>query len=150
MNQRVLLIAVVILTGLTACNGEAGSDANSSPTSVVTTTTTEAPVVVPSSTPSTAVATTSTTQSGETPIEIMIVGGEPEGGAKDIRVDLGSKVHIVVSADSEEHVHVHGYDLFFDVTPAEPADIEFVADVPGVFEIEVEDTHSLIAELEVS
>jgi hypothetical protein len=36
-------------------------------------------------------------------------------------------------------VHVHGYDLMADVAPGSPARIDFVADVPGVFEVELED-----------
>ena len=46
-------------------------------------------------------------------------------------------------------MHLHGYDLSADVAPGSPATIQFTADVPGRFEIELEDLGVQIAELEV-
>lgn len=87
--------------------------------------------------------------SEEKGLEIVVEGGEVVGGVETIDVDLGSTVHMIVVSDAAEHVHVHGYDLFFDVAPETPAQIVFTADVPGVFEVELEGSHTLIAELEV-
>ena len=46
-------------------------------------------------------------------------------------------------------MHLHGYDLMADVAPGAPATIRFTADVPGIFEVELEDRGLHIAELEV-
>jgi hypothetical protein len=54
-----------------------------------------------------------------------------------------------VTADVVDHVHLHGYDLFADVAPGQPAKLEFNAETPGRFELELEERHALIAELEV-
>ncbi len=86
----------------------------------------------------------------EGPLEIAVEDGEVVGGPLDLSVDLGSTVHVTVTSDVEDHVHVHGYDLFFDVGPGETTEIRFVADVPGVFEVELEGMHTLLMELEVS
>ncbi|MEM8902338.1 MAG: hypothetical protein AAGA17_01315 [Actinomycetota bacterium] len=83
-------------------------------------------------------------------VALDVVGGEVAGGPERISVDLGSNVSVQVTADLEEEVHVHGYDLFGDVAPDQLAQIDFVADVPGVFEIELEGSGTLLAQLEVS
>lgn len=76
--------------------------------------------------------------------------GKVVGGPLDVQVELGSEVEIVVFSDSADEVHVHGYDLFFNVTTEEPLRITFDADIPGIFEIEMEGARLLIVELEVS
>ena len=93
-------------------------------------------------------ATTSTT--GLPVIELEVVGGAVVGGPLEVGFDLGSEVRLVLVSDVADHVHVHGYDLFFDVSPGDSTEIEFVADVPGVFEVELEDSGLLLLELEVS
>jgi hypothetical protein len=54
-----------------------------------------------------------------------------------------------VRSDVADHVHLHGYDLMRDVAPGAPAQLVFTADIPGRFEIELEDRHLQLAELEV-
>lgn len=134
-----------------AC-GEGGESISTSTLAPpVTTTTTPATTTSTPPAPTTTIQVTTTTAPPEQEgSEIVIEGGEVVGGVETIGVDLGSMVHIVVVSDVAEHVHVHGYDLFFDVAPETPAEITFIADVPGVFEVELEGSHTLIAELEVS
>jgi hypothetical protein len=64
-------------------------------------------------------------------------------------VRRGRDVVLVVRSELADHVHLHGYDLMADVGPGQPARIEFTADAPGLFEIELEDRHLLLANLEV-
>ena len=42
---------------------------------------------------------------------IRLVGGVPEGGVKDIEVEQGDTVRIVVTADASDDIHLHGYDI---------------------------------------
>jgi hypothetical protein len=44
---------------------------------------------------------------------------------------------------------VHGYDLMRDMAPGQPASFKFKATIEGVFEIELEDTATKIASLQV-
>jgi hypothetical protein len=44
---------------------------------------------------------------------------------------------------------VHGYDLTRPVGPGKPATIEFAADLPGVYEVELEAAKRKLLELEV-
>ncbi len=64
-------------------------------------------------------------------------------------VELGSTVLLVVTADITDEVHVHGYDYFLDVEPGGTFELEFVADIPGIFEVEMETSHDLLLELVV-
>jgi hypothetical protein len=82
-------------------------------------------------------------------VQIRVQDGRPEGGVRRPSVTLGRIVRIVVRSDVSDHVHVHGYDLMSDVGPNAPAVIRFRADIPGRFEIELEDRGLEIAELEV-
>lgn len=71
-------------------------------------------------------------------IEVTITAGQAHTEQSRVDVPLGSVVRIEVHADADEEVHVHGYDLFAPVGAAEPAVLEFTADIPGVFEVEAE------------
>jgi hypothetical protein len=62
-------------------------------------------------------------------------------------VALGSSVLLIVTADVADEVHIHGYDYFLDLTPGTAAEIEFVADIPGIFEVELEGSRGLVFEL---
>jgi heme/copper-type cytochrome/quinol oxidase subunit 2 len=67
-----------------------------------------------------------------------------------IETTVDEPVRIVVSSpDTSEEVHVHGYDLFADLSPDRPAKFDFDASIEGVFEVELEHSHTQIAELTV-
>jgi hypothetical protein len=80
---------------------------------------------------------------------IRVVGGEPEGGVKEVTVSKGDTVRLEVRSDTAAEVHVHGYDLFNDVAAGGLVEFRFKADAEGVFEIELEETHTQIAQLSV-
>jgi hypothetical protein len=81
---------------------------------------------------------------------IEVKSGKPVDGVADISVEKGDPVSFLVRADAADHVHVHGYDEFADVAPGNPAKLEFPAELEGIFEVELEDSHVQIARLEVS
>ncbi|MBT8247352.1 MAG: hypothetical protein KJN73_06025 [Acidimicrobiia bacterium] len=56
---------------------------------------------------------------------------------------------LLVTADTEDEIHVHGYDITGSVTPATPGTVTFVADIPGVFDVEFENAGLLLVVLEV-
>ena len=82
-------------------------------------------------------------------IGITVTDGAPEGGVRTAAVDLGDQVELVITSDTADEVHVHGYDLTVDVAPGEPATLSFTADKPGVWEIELHDAGSVLLELQV-
>ena len=77
------------------------------------------------------------------------VEGQRQAVPGRVEVDQGGRVSIKLEADSAQEVHVHGYDLFVNVLEGGERTIQFSASAPGVFEVELEDTHELIFALEV-
>ncbi len=118
----------------------------------VTTTTTGAPTTTTTVPPPTTTRppATTTTEDGVTRIAVEFAGGEVVGGFRQLEVDSGAPVELTVTADVADEVHVHGYDLFADLAPGVPAVIEFAADIPGIFEVELEGAGAQLAELVVS
>jgi hypothetical protein len=55
----------------------------------------------------------------------------------------------VTADDGGDPVDPHGYDLSADVAPGRPAVIDFTADAPGVFEVELEQAKLKLFELQV-
>jgi hypothetical protein len=82
-------------------------------------------------------------------VEAKVTGNQVETASRRVRIDLGKKVRVQVEADRAEEVHVHGYDLKGDVAPGKPAVIDFTANVPGVFEVELEESGLKLFELQV-
>jgi hypothetical protein len=147
--RKVALIAAslgLLISLYFALRPDDDNEAATTATAVATEpTTTEAPPATTEAPPGT------TTQAAPAPVQIdvVVVGGNPEGGIVRESVDLDSAVVLTVTSDVADEVHVHGYDLMADVAPGAPATIRFTADAPGRFEIELENTGVQIAELEV-
>jgi len=84
-------------------------------------------------------------------INASFVGGNLElDGDERVEASIGDVVMITVESDVADEIHLHGYDIFADVTPEQAATIVVTADTPGRFEIEFEDSGVFIAELVVS
>ena len=108
-------------------------------------------------TPSTPIVTPSTSESASptqspeperTVVEVTFRDGAVQGATR-FTVTQGERVRILVRADVTDEVHLHSYDLSADVAPGDPARIDFVADVPGVFECELEGASELLFQLEI-
>lgn len=82
-------------------------------------------------------------------VTIVVKGGQPVDGVADLTYEKGDDVELEVKSDIDEHVHVHGYDLFEDVAAGGKAKFSFPAKIDGVFEIELEDSGVQIAQLTV-
>lgn len=82
-------------------------------------------------------------------ITLDVVGGSLVGGIRREAVSLGDTVMVVVSGDSTDQVHVHGYDRYIDLVDGE-GEASFTALIPGVFEVELEEAGRLLVQLEVS
>ena len=92
--------------------------------------------------------TTTTTNTG-TVLAVTVRGGSVVEGASRQRATLNQPVTIRVTSDAADEVHVHGYDKRVEVAPGRTAELTFVANIPGVFEVELERSHKLLFTLEV-
>ena len=95
-------------------------------------------------------ATTPTTTETAARIEVTVRDGAVVGGAQRERVALGEPVVLVVEADVADEVHVHGFDHTAPVAPGAPAELQFTPDIPGVFEVELEERGVVLLRLEVA
>ncbi|MCW2681455.1 MAG: uncharacterized protein JWM62_2856 [Frankiales bacterium] len=130
-----LLVAVVLL--LTGCS--AGSDPD--------TATPPAPSVPSSSAP--AAPSPSPTPTART-IDVTYAAGEISGVEGRVEVEKGEQLVLRFTSDVVEEIHVHGYDLYADLVPGQPAQIAFTADLPGSYEVELHEAGRPLFQLRVS
>jgi hypothetical protein len=122
-----LLAATVALSG---CAGKAPSAAGSSSGS------------------GSSAAAGSSTPAAKT-ITVTIAHGKASGDTGRIPVPTGTPVTLVVTDDAPDQVHLHGYDIEKDLVPGKPTTLNFVANLPGVFEVELHKANIVIVHLQV-
>jgi hypothetical protein len=71
-------------------------------------------------------------------VQIVVKGGKPVGGIRNVTVAKGRRVMLFVTSDVADEVHLHGYNVTRDVTPGEPAVLTFRATIVGTVEVELE------------
>ena len=133
----IALVVVLFVVLRPDDSGDSASPSTPTPTSSPSVTTSGSPSPSPSPEPE------------RTVIEVTFRDGAVQGPTS-FSATQGDRVRIIVHADVSDEVHLHGYNLMSDVTPEQPARIDVVADVPGVFECELEDAGIPLFELEVS
>jgi hypothetical protein len=146
LRRRVTVAVLAASAALTlAACGDDGS-----PQATGTTTTTTPAATTATTADGTSTSGRPTTTADPTPvIEVRVAGGNVQGGVRRERVRQGETVVLRVVADVADHVHLHGYDRMADVGPGKPGQIRFTADIPGVFEVELEDRRQKLLDLEV-
>jgi hypothetical protein len=153
VGAGVIVLAVVLFLVLRP-DDDGEEAANTTPTEQTTTsaeTTTEA-TTEETTTVETTTEEVTTTEPADQPerIRIRVENAEPVGGVQRYEVDEGKEVVLIVTADVEDEVHLHGYDLTAEVAPGQTGRISFRADDVGEFEIELEERAVPIGELVVS
>ncbi len=148
--MKIPVILSVLALVLVSCGIEV-----SEPTTVATTA--GSPVTSTTTTqPTTTTRAPDTTTSTAQEPDIVISGGTADDPAISIEghdlfsFALGDEVSIRIQSSVPGELHVHGYNIFIDLVAGETTDVEFLAGIPGIFEAELEDTHTLVFEVEVT
>ncbi len=82
-------------------------------------------------------------------IDVTVTGDQMSPST--ISVHQGDKVTLNVTADRKEEIHLHGYDIHFEIEKAgDQVTKTFTADKTGEFEIEIESTSTHIGSLRVT
>jgi len=68
----------------------------------------------------------------------------------EAKASLGDLVEINIESAVADQLHVHAYEVMLDVHAGMGGSVEFVSDIPGVFEIELDRSGVLVAELTVN
>ena len=137
-----ILVVLIVLT--VAC----GAGQTASPSTTRSTTSPSTTTTIPTDDTSTTTTTTTSTTIG-TEIDVEISDGEVAGPDR-FEFARDDQVGITVLSDTAYEIHVHGYDLRFEVEPGVPYTVEFIAEVPGIFEVETHPDHLLVFEIVVS
>ena len=82
-------------------------------------------------------------------IQITVVNGRPIGGIKRPSVKKGRLVRFVIRTNAGTEVHLHGYEIEKTPKKGVPTVIQFVAKLPGRFELELHHPDALLAQLTV-
>ncbi len=146
MRTRMAILTGIVLL-VVACGGDDAATTTSAIISTVPTTTTQ-PTTTTTSAPTTTTAVATTTTAGQE-IDVTVEAGVVVGPGR-FTFTVGDPVSIWVLSDVDAEIHVHGYDLFFEATVGVPIEIALTADVPGIFEVELEQTHVPLFALEVT
>ena len=80
---------------------------------------------------------------------IVVKDGEPVGGVQGLTFNNGDDIRFDVKSDTAAEVHFHGYDVMEDVEAGGEVSFDVPADIEGVFEVELEETATQIAEITV-
>lgn len=83
-------------------------------------------------------------------ISLTYAAGAATGDTDRVEVPLGTNVRLTITSDVVDEVHVHGYELTTAVPAGQAAQLEFLADQPGVFEVELHDARAVLTRLQVS
>ena len=137
-NQRIVLVVAALAVAVIAfVIVSPGSDEESGGEQAAQTTTTQTQTETetePESVPETE--TQPEPQPEPSVTRIQIQGGQVVGGPKEIKTAKGDPVQIVVTADTADEIHLHGYDITKNAAPGAPARFSFKANLEGVFEME--------------
>jgi hypothetical protein len=129
-NALIVAAAIVVAAGLFFVlrpdNGDDNASGNTTTTATTATTSTTTTAAEPSEPPPPAT------------VRIVVRGGEPVGGVRNVTVSKGRDVVLIVSSDVADEVHLHGYNLKRDVAPGAPARLPFRATINGTVEVELE------------
>ena len=87
--------------------------------------------------------------SGSVPT-IEVKNDEPVGGIQELEFDSGEDIRFRVSSDAAEEIHVHGYDIAKEVAAGGSVEFDFPGEIEGIFEVELEELGTQIAELRVN
>jgi hypothetical protein len=136
MNRLLIVAAALIVAaGLFIALRPGGDDSDATTTATTATTTTTAGTttgIIPQPPQPPA-------QPAAQQIRIVVRGGKPVGGVKDVTVDKNGRVVIVITSDVEDELHLHGYNLKRDLTPGVTERLPFKATINGTVEAELED-----------
>lgn len=128
-----LLLAVFIGVGVAAC----GSDDETTTTAATTISGNEK-------------ATAQEESKGPAIPTIVVRNGEPVGGVQELEYSAGDEIRFRVSSNRAEEIHVHGYDVEEEIPAGGSATLAFPADIEGIFEVELHESETQIAELRVN
>ena len=136
------IAAVIAVVAVVLLAGGSGDDSDEPSTAASTPTPTETAATGGASADETATPTPTAKPKPKPPL--LQAGKEQALNYKE-----GEIVRFRVVNDEAEEVHVHGYDIKQELEPGKVETVSFKATITGIFEIELEGSGTLLAQLKV-
>lgn len=80
---------------------------------------------------------------------IVVRGGEPVGGIEELSYESGEQIRFAVRSDTADELHIHGYDIERELPAGRKVVVQFPASIEGIFEAELHESDTRIAELRI-
>jgi FtsP/CotA-like multicopper oxidase with cupredoxin domain len=149
-----LAVTVAILIGLFLALAPKKADSPSAPSVPIAPAPQAAPANGNKSTPSAAAAsavadTAPLPAEGGTAVEIKVHHGRLVAGPAVIKLKQGDQVTLRVTSDSNDELHLHGYDMYLNLIAGQPAQLSFTAAHSGRFEYELHHAHTDLGAFEI-
>lgn len=142
---RPTLLLAALLVGAAGLAGCAAGEADGA-----------APAASTSSTPGeTAGGNSASTSAAPSPsddtveVAVQVRDGQVRPKTRRVDVPLGATVRLVVTSDVDDEIHVHGYDVEAELAAGREAVVDFVADQPGLVEVETHEGGLALVQLAV-
>jgi hypothetical protein len=86
---------------------------------------------------------------GKDVFDLVVKDGQLASGQSVIQVHRGEHVVLRISSNATDELHLHGYDLYAQITPQKTAVLEFNANRTGRFTLELHKANTELGALEV-
>ena len=139
-NQRLTLVAIAALIAVVAFVALRPSDDPS--TGSIPRATTEPETRAPATDDSSSSADDERERERKPPL--LVAGSE-----RTLRYTKGETVRFRVRHPTPEEVHVHGYDVAEDLPAGRTVTVQFPAELEGIFEVELEGSHTPLGSIRV-
>lgn len=84
-----------------------------------------------------------------TVVDVVVADGEVMTSNERVIVTLDTAVRLVVASDIDDELHVHGIDEYVELQAGRTATHDFIASVPGTFEVELHGSGDLLFTLQI-
>lgn len=146
---RSCVLALTLALASAGCGSDTGTSESGATTSLIVTPTTPTTIGSDGAGPTTEEPAETSEVFGGTVVEVDVAGGQVDTADSRIVVRLSSSVRLIVTSDIADEVHIHGIDEHVALPVGQTVIHDFVASIPGVFEVELEEVGQLLFSLEV-
>ncbi|RBY95823.1 hypothetical protein DQ237_11785 [Blastococcus sp. TF02-8] len=137
MSRRILATALLPLCLVVAgCAGTEAPDASE-------------PTATTSGAAESSASSSAPADDARTSLAVEVAGGQVTGDTGRVPVALGDRVTISITSDTADEAHLHGYDVETALSPGTPAQLNVDATIPGVFELELHESGTVLLTLQV-
>lgn len=142
-------LALTLALASTGCGGDTGTSQSATTTSLTVAPTTPTAIGSDGAGPTTEEPADTSDVFDGTVVEVDVAGGHVATADSRVVVPLNGAVRLIVTSDIADEVHIHGVDEHVELPVGQTVTHDFVASIPGVFEVELEEVGELLFSLEV-